>query len=50
MAQRRGLLGPGLGELRRMPALRSQNLIYGRQVRRGEKRDEVPLLELPAKR
>lgn len=49
IAQRRGLLGPDLGELRRMPALRGQRPIYGRQAGGREQRDEAPL-EVPAAR
>jgi hypothetical protein len=47
IAQQRGLLAPGTGVLRRMPTLRGQSLIYGRQMHRRETRDVVPLFEEP---
>ena len=37
IAQRRGLLAPGLGQLQGMPTLGGQNVIYGRQLRTREK-------------
>src|ERR1043166_4757061 len=47
IAQERGLLAPQTGVLRRMPTLRGQNLIYGKQMHRKEPRDGVPVLEVP---
>ena len=47
IAQERGLLAPETGVLRRMPTLRGQNLIYGKQMLKKEPRDVMPLLEVP---
>ena len=47
IAQERGLLAPETGVLRRMPTLRGQNLIYGKQMHRREPRDVAPVLEVP---